>query len=190
MSQFNFARRHRPPPVGPASQASTVTGSAVDLLDYEGGVAIVQSHGTGTGTPTARSRIQPTDRPVGPMFRRRLHAIDDNRRCQGAGAQPETGQARYIRYVGTIVTGLQNVAVVPRRREEIGLMLTTVERGFFIDFGTAATIGAATVIGIFDVPTAETFGMLGTDLTFTCAAADVPESPQARPSPSTPSPIQ
>ena len=53
-------------------------------------------------------------------------------------------------------------------------MLTTVERGFFIDFGTAATIGAATVIGIFDVPTAEAFGMLGTYPTFTCAAADVP----------------
>ena len=52
-------------------------------------------------------------------------------------------------------------------------MLTTVERGFFIDFGTAATIGAATVTGIFDVPTAEAFGMLGTDPTFTCAAADV-----------------
>ena len=53
-------------------------------------------------------------------------------------------------------------------------MLTTVERGFFVDFGVVATIGAATVIGIFDVPTAETFGMLGTDPTFTCAAADVP----------------
>jgi hypothetical protein len=53
-------------------------------------------------------------------------------------------------------------------------MLTTVERGFFVDFGVVATIGAATVTGIFDVPTAETFGMLGTDPTFTCAAADVP----------------
>ena len=53
-------------------------------------------------------------------------------------------------------------------------MLTTVERGFFVDFGVVATIGAATVIGIFDVPTAEAFGMLGTDPTFTCAAADVP----------------
>ncbi len=53
-------------------------------------------------------------------------------------------------------------------------MLTTVERGFFVDFGVVATIGAATVTGIFDVPTAEAFGMLGTDPTFTCAAADVP----------------
>lgn len=53
-------------------------------------------------------------------------------------------------------------------------MLTTVERGFFVDFGVVATIGAATVTGIFDVPTAEAFGMLGTDPTFTCATADVP----------------
>ena len=44
---------------------------------------------------------------------------------------------------------------------------------FFADFGTVATIGAASVTGIFDVPTAEAFGMLGTDPTFTCAAADV-----------------
>ena len=53
-------------------------------------------------------------------------------------------------------------------------MLTTVERGFFVDFGTAATIGAATVTGIFDVPTAETFGVLGTDPTFTFKTSDAP----------------
>lgn len=44
---------------------------------------------------------------------------------------------------------------------------------FFADFGTVATIGAASVRGIFDVPTAEAFGILGTDPTFTCATADV-----------------
>lgn len=45
--------------------------------------------------------------------------------------------------------------------------------GFFADFGTVATIGAASVTGIFDVPTAEAFGVLGSDPTFTCATADV-----------------
>lgn len=44
---------------------------------------------------------------------------------------------------------------------------------FFADFGTVATIGAASVTGIFDQPAAEAFGMLGSDPTFTCAAADV-----------------
>lgn len=54
-------------------------------------------------------------------------------------------------------------------------MMALVENfpGFFVDFGTAATIGAATVTGIFDIPTAEAFGMLGTGPTFTCAASDV-----------------
>lgn len=45
--------------------------------------------------------------------------------------------------------------------------------GFFADFGTVATIGAASVTGILDIPTAEAFGVLGTDPTFTCAAAGV-----------------
>lgn len=39
-------------------------------------------------------------------------------------------------------------------------MLTTVERGFFIDFGTAATIGAATVVGLFDKSYGEAFGII------------------------------
>ena len=186
MSQFNFASgatvlhlsaRPRRPAPSPAA--------AVDLLDYEGGVAIVQSHGTGTGTSTARSRIPPTDRPAGPMSRRCLHASTTT-------ADVRCWRSTQNRSSATSATSAPSS---PARRtsppsssasRKIGLMLTTVERGFFVDFGTAATIGAATVTGIFDAPTAETFGMLGTDPTFTCAAADVPESPQARPSPSTP----
>ena len=45
--------------------------------------------------------------------------------------------------------------------------------GFFTDFGVTATIGAASVRGIFDAPSAEMFGMGGSNPTFTCATADV-----------------
>lgn len=45
--------------------------------------------------------------------------------------------------------------------------------GFFTDFGVTATIGAASVRGIFDAPSAEMFGIGGTNPTFTCATADV-----------------
>lgn len=44
---------------------------------------------------------------------------------------------------------------------------------FFVDFGVTATIGAASVSGIFDTPSAEMFGIGGSDPTFTCATADV-----------------
>lgn len=45
--------------------------------------------------------------------------------------------------------------------------------GFFVDFGVTATIGAASVRGIFDTPSAEMLGIGGSDPTFTCATADV-----------------
>ena len=44
---------------------------------------------------------------------------------------------------------------------------------FFVDFGTTATIGAASVTGIFDATPAEMFGIVGSNPTFTCASADV-----------------
>ena len=44
---------------------------------------------------------------------------------------------------------------------------------FFYDFGVVATIGSASVTGVFDMPTAESFGIIGSDPAFTCASADV-----------------
>lgn len=54
-------------------------------------------------------------------------------------------------------------------------MMSFVEAfpSFFVDFGVTATIGAASVNGVLDLPQMETFGMLGTDPTFTCASSDV-----------------
>ena len=46
--------------------------------------------------------------------------------------------------------------------------------GFFVDFGTVATIGTASVMGIFDAMPAEQFGVLGVSPSFTYALADAP----------------
>lgn len=46
--------------------------------------------------------------------------------------------------------------------------------GYFADFGVDATIGAATVRGIFDADYGEGFGIVGgTQPVFRCASADV-----------------
>ena len=51
MSQFNFAPGATAMTLSAsASQASTVTGAAVNLSGYDTPIVIVQSHGTGTGT--------------------------------------------------------------------------------------------------------------------------------------------
>ena len=53
-------------------------------------------------------------------------------------------------------------------------MTISVERAFFMDFGTVATIGAASVMGVFDCATAVEFGILGSGPKFLCKASDVP----------------
>jgi len=94
-----------------ASQASTVTGAAADLLDYEGPVAIVQNHGTGTGTldgkiqDSADGSTGWTD-VTGATFTQATTTAS----CQTIALQSKQVR-RYIRYVGTIVTGPQNVSV-------------------------------------------------------------------------------
>lgn len=112
MSIFNFAGAATVVHLSAsASQASTVTGTGVDLIDYDGPVAIVQSHGTGTGS--LAGKIQDS-----------ADNSTDWQDVSGAAFSSETttagiqkivlnskGVRRYIRYVGTIVTGPQNVAV-------------------------------------------------------------------------------
>ena len=53
-------------------------------------------------------------------------------------------------------------------------MSLAVERALFLDFGTVATIGAASVNGIFDNITLSEFGILGSGPKFLCKASDVP----------------
>ena len=112
MSQFNFAGGASVVSLSAsASQASTVTGSAVDLIDYEGPVAIIQNHGTGTGSLTGKIQDSPDgssdwqDVP-GAAFSQSTTTAD----IKSLALNPKSLR-RYIRYVGTIVTGPQNVAV-------------------------------------------------------------------------------
>lgn len=112
MSQFNFPGAATAVSLSAAaSQASTVTGSAVDLIEYEGALSVVQNHGTGTGSITGK--IQDS-----------ADGSTDWQDVSGAAFTASTTTAdikslalnraairRYIRYVGTIVTGPQNVAV-------------------------------------------------------------------------------
>ena len=111
MSQFNFASGATVLHLSAsASQASTVTGSAVDLLDYEGGVAIVQSHGTGTLDGKIQDSADGSTGWAdvsGAAFTQSTTTAD----VKVLALNPKQVK-RYIRYVGTIVTGPQNVAVV------------------------------------------------------------------------------
>lgn len=112
MSMFNFAQAatvlHL---AASASQASTVTGSAIDLIDYEGPVAIVQSHGTGTGTLDGKVQDSADGSTgwadvSGAAFTQSTTTAD----VQVLALAPKKIK-RYIRYIGTIVTGPQNLAV-------------------------------------------------------------------------------
>ena len=112
MSLFNFASGATVVHLSAsASQASTVTGAAVDLSGYDASVAIVQSHGTGTGTLDGKIQDSADGSTgwadvSGAVFTQSTTTADIK-----ALALNPTSVKRYIRYVGTIVTGPQNVAV-------------------------------------------------------------------------------
>ncbi len=112
MSQFNFAGGATCLSLSAsASQASTVTGSAVDLIDYDGPVSIIQNHGTGTGTLDGKIQDSADGSTgwgdvSGAVFTQSTTTAD----VKCIALNPKSVK-RYIRYVGTIVTGPQNVAV-------------------------------------------------------------------------------
>lgn len=94
-----------------ASQASTVTGAAFNLLDYDGPVLITQSHGTGTGTLDGKIQDSADGSTgwadvSGATFSQSTTTAD----VKSLVLNPKSIK-QYIRYVGTIVTGPQNVAV-------------------------------------------------------------------------------
>lgn len=112
MSQFNYAGAATAVSLSAsASQASTVTGAAVDLLEYEGPVAIIQNKGTGTGTLDGKIQDSADGSTgwadvSGAAFTQSTTTPD----VKVLALNPKQVR-RYIRYVGTIVTGPQNVAV-------------------------------------------------------------------------------
>lgn len=111
---FNFPKAASPFILSSsASQASTVTGSAVNLMtnDYEGPMAITQQIGAVTGTIVGKIQDSAdgstgwtdvagaTFTSVGTANNVQTIVVN-NRECRG-----------YIRYVGTIVTGPALVSV-------------------------------------------------------------------------------
>lgn len=113
MSQFNFAGNATVVNLlTPASAANTAaaTGSGVDLIDYDGRVIVTQHKGAGTGT--LDGKVQDSADNV--TFND-VSGLAFTQETTGAGIQklvvnPKSVR-RYIKYVGTIVTGPQIVGV-------------------------------------------------------------------------------
>lgn len=111
MSIFNFADAATVVHLSAsASQASTVTGSGVDLLDYDGPVLITQSHGTGTGTLDGKIQDSADNSSFADVSGLTFTQSTTTADVKKLVVNPKIVR-RYIRYVGTIVTGPQNVAV-------------------------------------------------------------------------------
>lgn len=114
MSQFNFAGGSTAVNMLAAVSAANTaaaTSTGVDLLDYEGPVLVVQNHGTGTGT--LDGKIQ--DSADNASFADVSPAISFTQVTTTADTQKVAFNAksvrRYVRYVGTIVTGPHLVGV-------------------------------------------------------------------------------
>jgi cellobiose-specific phosphotransferase system component IIB len=114
MSMFNFASgataAHLLAAVSAANTAAA-TGSAVDLIDYDTPVAIVQSHGASTGTLDGKIQDSADGSTgwadvTGATFTQSTTTAD----VQVLALNPKSVK-RYVRYVGTVVTGPQVVGV-------------------------------------------------------------------------------
>lgn len=111
MSLFNFAGLATTVSLSAAaSNAATVTGSGVDLQDYNSPVLIVQNHGTSTGTLDGKIQDSADNSTfadvAGATFTQSTTTADVKMLTLTPGQV-----RRYIRYVGTIVTGPQVVSV-------------------------------------------------------------------------------
>lgn len=94
----------------PQSAAATVTGTGIDLQPYDGPILILQAGGVGTGT--LDGKIQ--DSADNTTFADVSGAVFAQKTTT-AGTQAlvinTASVRRYIRYVGTVVTGPQLLAV-------------------------------------------------------------------------------
>lgn len=113
MSQFNFpGNATTAVMLAAASCANTAaaTGTGVDLKDYEGPVLIVQNHGTSTGTLDGKIQDSADNSSfadvAGATFTQSTTTAD----IQSLVVQSKQVR-RYIKYVGTVVTGPQVVGV-------------------------------------------------------------------------------
>lgn len=113
MSQFNFPGNATVTALlASASCANTAaaTGTGVDLRDYEGPVLVVQNHGTGTGT--LDGKIQDSDDNASFADVAGLTFTQSTTTADIKSLVVQSKQVRrYIKYVGTVVTGPQVVGV-------------------------------------------------------------------------------
>jgi len=113
MSQFNFPGNSTTVALlAAASCANTAaaTGTGVDLVDYEGPVVIVQNHGVSTGTLDGKIQDSADNTNfndvTGAAFTQSTTTAD----IKSIALQSKQVR-RYIRYLGTVVTGPQVVGV-------------------------------------------------------------------------------
>ena len=87
-----------------ASQASTVTGPALDLLQFEGSALVIQNHGVSTGT--LDGKLQHSDDGSTGWADTGITFAQAGTAASLAGAYFDCKTVkRWVRYVGTIVTG-------------------------------------------------------------------------------------
>ena len=111
MSLFNFAGLATTVSLAPAaSNAASFNGTGVDLQDYNSPVLIVQNHGVSTGTLDGKIQDSADNSSFadvsGAVFAQSTTTADVKMLTITPGQV-----RRYVRYVGTIVTGPQVVSV-------------------------------------------------------------------------------
>lgn len=113
MSQFNFPGNATCTSLlasVSAANTAAATGTGVDLLDYEGPILITQNHGLGTGTLDGKIQDSADNSSFsdvsGAVFTQSTTTAD----CKCIVVQSKQVR-RYIKYVGTVVTGPQIVGV-------------------------------------------------------------------------------
>ena len=113
MSQFNFPGNSTVVSLLTAVSAAdtaAATGSGVDLQDYEGPVVITQNHGVSTGTLDGKIQDSANNSSFADVS-----GLAFTQETTTAGIQKLVVQSkqvrRYIKYVGTVVTGPQVVSV-------------------------------------------------------------------------------
>jgi hypothetical protein len=94
-----------------AANTAAATGTGVDLKDYEGPVVITQNHGVSTGTLAGKIQDSADNSDFADLDPSVVFAGETTT----VGVQQVVIQSkqvrRYIRYIGTVVTGPQVVAV-------------------------------------------------------------------------------
>lgn len=113
MSQFNFPGNATTVALlAAASCANTAaaTGTGVDLRDYEGPVVVTQNHGVSTGTLNGKIQDSADNSSFADVTGLAFAESTTTADVQQLVVQSKQVR-RYIRYVGTVGTGPQVVAV-------------------------------------------------------------------------------